>query len=281
VVTRSAAHIAPLTWVVVSWGHLGAWDKTAALHQLEVELATRAPNVSRPVRRGRPGPFTLAGVGRRSLIQTVPTGTTVTYAERILDYVWSVAPEGATNGELARHLGIRSQQTVYMLTQELMRAGRIRGERSGAIWVFHAAQETGTSMALGLARANDAPPRLALRRWPATCWPSITRLPSRRGQCPASPKRFDFVSPEKHVVGDAKYFTLVGGVGLPPAKFSIIAEHVWLLEKTGAPATFLVFGNDRQVPVRWLERYGELASAVTFYFLSDAGDLERLGGPCR
>jgi hypothetical protein len=61
-----------------------------------------------------------------------------------------------------------------------------------------------------------------------------------------------------HVVGDAKYFTRVGGVGLPPAKFSIIAEHVWLLEKTGAPTTFLVFGNDRQVPIRWLERYGDL-----------------------
>jgi hypothetical protein len=129
----------------------------------------------------------------------------VTYAERILDYLWSVAPEGATNGELARQLGIRSQQTVYMLTQELMRAGRIRGQRSGATWVFHAAEETATSPAMGLPRAND-----------------------------------------------------------------------------GLPATRLeVFGNDRQVPVRWLERYGELASAVTFYFLSDAGNLERLGGPNR
>jgi hypothetical protein len=205
----------------------------------------------------------------------------VTYAERILDYVWSVAPEGATNGELARHLGIRSQQTVYMLTQELMRAGRIRGERSGAIWVFHAAQETGTSMALGLARANDAPPATrfeALARHVLAVHYAVALPP---GSVPGVPKRFDFVSPEKHVVGDAKYFTLVGGLGLPPAKFSIIAEHVWLLEKTGAPAIFLVFGNDRQVPVRWLERYGELASAVTFYFLSDAGDLERLGGPCR
>src|SRR5216684_3013555 len=41
--------------------------------------------------------------GPRSLLKTAPTGPTVTYAEWILDYVWSVAPEGATNGELARH----------------------------------------------------------------------------------------------------------------------------------------------------------------------------------
>jgi hypothetical protein len=74
----------------------------------------------------------------KKLHQTARSGPTVTYAERILDYVWSVAPDGATNGELARHLGIRSHQTVYMLTQELMRAGRIRGQRSGTIWVFHA-----------------------------------------------------------------------------------------------------------------------------------------------
>jgi hypothetical protein len=98
---------------------------------------------------------------------------------------------------------------------------------------------------------------------------------------PGVPKRFDFVSADMHIVGDAKYFTRVGSVGLPPAKFSIITEHVWLLQKTEAPTTFLVFGNDRQVPMRWLERYPELASTVTFYFLSDAGDLERLGGPGR
>src|SRR5216683_3611430 len=95
---------------------------------------------------------------RRSLDKTAPTGPTMTYAERIVDYVWSVAPEGATNGELARHLGIRSQQTVYMLTQELMRAGRIRGQRSGTIWVFHAADEPGTSLMMGLARVTDGSP---------------------------------------------------------------------------------------------------------------------------
>jgi hypothetical protein len=79
-----------------------------------------------------------------------------------------------------------------------------------------------------------------------------------------------------HIVGDAKYFTLVHGQRLPLAKFSVIAEHVWLLEKTGAPATFLVFGNDRQVPELWLQRYGNLVAGVAFYFLTDWGDLEQL-----
>ena len=84
------------------------------------------------------------------------------------------------------------------------------------------------------------------------------------------------VSADCDIVGDAKYLTLVRGQRLPPAKFSVIAEHVWLLEKTGAPMTFLVFGNDRQVPELWLQRYGKLASGVSFYFLSDDGTLEAL-----
>lgn len=86
------------------------------------------------------------------------------------------------------------------------------------------------------------------------------------------------VSPDGNIVGDAKYYTLVRGKRLPPAKFSIIAEHVWLLEKTGAPTTFLVFGNERDVPMLWLERYGSLVSGVAFYFLTDNGGLEQIAG---
>ena len=90
------------------------------------------------------------------------------------------------------------------------------------------------------------------------------------------PKTFDFVSADSSIVGDAKYFTLVRGVGLPPAKFSVIAEHVWLLEKTGADRKFLVFGNDKRVPTEWLKRYGHQVKDVEFHFLSDRGRLERL-----
>jgi hypothetical protein len=100
--------------------------------------------------------------------------------------------------------------------------------------------------------------------------------PLKPGQMPGVHKEWDMVSPDGDIVGDAKYFTLVHGQRLPPAKFSVIGEHVWLLEKTYAPTTFLVFGNDRQVPELWLERYGSLVAGVSFYFLGDEGDLEQL-----
>jgi len=102
-----------------------------------------------------------------------------------------------------------------------------------------------------------------------------TRL--RKGRIPGVPKEFDMVSEDRKIVGDAKYLTMVRGKHLPPAKFSMIAEHVWLLEKCPASHKFLVFGNDSRVPREWLKRYGHLVNNVTFFFLDESTKkLERL-----
>ena len=90
------------------------------------------------------------------------------------------------------------------------------------------------------------------------------------------PKKFDFVSPDGRIVGDAKYLTLVRGEKLPPAKFMEIAGHVWLLEKVKAENRFLVFGNQRRVAEWWLEKYGHLATEVEFLFIDNDGNLEKL-----
>lgn len=90
------------------------------------------------------------------------------------------------------------------------------------------------------------------------------------------PKLFDLVSEDFNIVGDAKYYTMVRGKKLPPAKFSVISEHVWMLEKIDAETKFLVFGNDKRVPLEWLKRYGIFNNTVSFYYLSDNGKLELL-----
>lgn len=95
-------------------------------------------------------------------------------------------------------------------------------------------------------------------------------------QLPGVPKKFDMVSADGTVVGDAKCLTLVDRRRLPPAKFMEIAGHVWLLERVPARRRFLVFGNQRRVPEWWLEKYGDLVSSVEFYFLADDGTLEQL-----
>jgi hypothetical protein len=98
------------------------------------------------------------------------------------------------------------------------------------------------------------------------------------GPCslPGVRKAFDLVSEDGRIVGDAKYYTLVGGVRLPPAKFSTIAEYVWLLSQTSAEHRFLVFGNDRRVPEEWLKRYGRHTSGIDFFFLERTGELHLL-----
>lgn len=90
------------------------------------------------------------------------------------------------------------------------------------------------------------------------------------------PKLFDLVSLDRTIVGDAKYLSMVRGASIPPAKFSTIAEYIWLLEKTNAEKKFLVFGNDKRVPKEWLKRYGNLVSDVEFYFIDSNQKIERL-----
>jgi len=83
------------------------------------------------------------------------------------------------------------------------------------------------------------------------------------------PKTFDLVSSDENIVGDAKYFTMVRGEAIPPAKFSVISEYIWLLKKVPAKQKFLIFGNDRRVPIEYLKRYGHLVEEVEFFFLHD------------
>jgi hypothetical protein len=83
------------------------------------------------------------------------------------------------------------------------------------------------------------------------------------------PHQFDLVSPDRRIVGDAKWFK---NLATPAAKWSVIAEYVWLLQHlVGAQTRFIVFGQDREVPVRWLKRFGPLATDIEFYFLPSNG----------
>jgi len=90
------------------------------------------------------------------------------------------------------------------------------------------------------------------------------------------PKRFDMVSPNEDIVGDAKFLTLVHRTKTPPAKMMEICGHVWLLEKVDAKIRFLAFGNQRSVPEIWLEKYGGLVRNVEFYFIDAHGAVEKI-----
>jgi hypothetical protein len=161
-----------------------------------------------------------------------------TNVERVLDYLWSVSPNGATNAEIRVATGIQPHQQVYMITSELVRKGKIRSRKTGREWVFYVGETTEEVLSSpGKAHPGTTHPKLTaaqFEEFARRVFSQYFGVSLSEGQVPGVPKLFDFVSPDGSIVGDAKYFTLVGGRRLPPAKFSVIAEHVWLLEKTGA-----------------------------------------------
>jgi hypothetical protein len=90
---------------------------------------------------------------------------------------------------------------------------------------------------------------------------------------PGLSHQFDLVSLDARILGDAKWFK---NLAVPAAKWSVIAEYVWLLQHVGADRRFLVFGQDREVPQRWLTRFEPLIGEVEFYFLAERDGLSRL-----
>jgi len=204
-----------------------------------------------------------------------------TNKERVLEYVWAASPGGATNGEIQRETGITSHQQVYLLTRELMGPGWIQGEQRGREWVFWADEsvgaqlsspgETGPGEPYGGTRDSAAFAERAREAMSAHLG-----VPLAPGGIGGVPRVFELVSPDRNIAGCAVYYAPVQRQRLPPAKFSLIGERVWLLEKAGAQVAFLVFGYDRDVPLLWLKRYGHLAPNVQFYYLSDEGALEAL-----
>jgi hypothetical protein len=207
-----------------------------------------------------------------------------TRKESVLDYLWSIEPEPATNAQIRKATGILLHQTVYMLTQQLVREGLIHCEMRGREWFFWTDETLRTQSTPPDTAPHESAERLTPRAFEdlaRTVMSAYFGIPLVPGEVAGVQKRFDLISSDRKIAGDAKYYTRVGGERPPPAKFSSIAEHVWLLEKTDAPITFLIFGNDREVPVMWLKRYGNLISGVDFYFLTDDGELEHLAGPGR
>lgn len=84
-----------------------------------------------------------------------------TNVERVLDYLWSVSPNGAINAEVRVATGIQPHQQVYMITSELVRRGKIRSRKTGREWIFYIGETTEEVLSSpGKAHPGTTPPRL-------------------------------------------------------------------------------------------------------------------------
>lgn len=201
--------------------------------------------------------------------------------DRVLGYLASIAPRPATNADIVARTDIRPHQQVFQITKYLADKGKIASRQYGTVWEFWFVGPSappvinGTDIGAPSGSPSSSPPR-RFETAARAAMQAHYGQPFREGEIEGIPKRWDLLSADRQIVGDAKYYTMVGGERFPPAKMSVIAEHVWLLERTPAHEKFLVFGNDRRVPEVWLQRFGHLVKDVRFWFLEENGALDLL-----
>src|SRR5207244_9317307 len=119
-------------------------------------------------------------------------------------------------------------------TPQLLHQGRNRGALSGTIRVFHVAEEASTTLGTGPACTNDTTPAARFEALARRVLSDHYAVDLSPGLLPGVAKLFDFVSPDRRGLGDAKNFSLVGGVGVHPAELSIIPEQVQQVQQTNA-----------------------------------------------
>jgi hypothetical protein len=206
----------------------------------------------------------------------------VANADIVLSFIRRRGAGGVTNADIVSGTGIKPHQQVFQITRSLLKSGRIAGRLFGSEWRFYPEsvdRETKVSavQASAVADREDISPPSKFEELCRKVMSAYFKKELRPRHVARSAKKFDLVSNDDSVCGDAKYFTLVRGERLPSAKFSIISEHIWLLENSGISSRFLVFGNDPRVPALWLKKYGHIKRSVEFFFLSDDGQLEKIG----
>lgn len=86
-------------------------------------------------------------------------------------------------------------------------------------------------------------------------------------------KKFDLVSEDEEWIGDMKYYRMIP---TPAAKYSTIAEYVWLLQRTKAKHKFIVFGNSEELPKKWYNKHHELLDDVEFWFIDSKNAMKRI-----
>ena len=80
-------------------------------------------------------------------------------------------------------------------------------------------------------------------------------------------KKFDIVSNDEKFIGDVKFHKNI--IKTPSGKLATVSEYVWLLQKTNAEHKFIVFGGTKDIPQKWMKRYGALIEDVKFYFFEN------------
>ena len=90
-------------------------------------------------------------------------------------------------------------------------------------------------------------------------------------------KKFDFVDIKNKIVGDAKFYSFTKGGNRPSAKFSILNEYVWLLQKLpNSWKKFLVIGTDSNLVKKYVREYKPWLENITIFYSDGKSILNKI-----
>jgi len=90
-------------------------------------------------------------------------------------------------------------------------------------------------------------------------------------------KRFDFVDIKNKIVGDAKYYSFTKSGNRPSAKFSILNEYIWLLQKLPKPwRKFIVIGKDKSLVEKYVKEYKPWLENVMIFYSDGKSVLKKI-----
>ncbi len=94
-------------------------------------------------------------------------------------------------------------------------------------------------------------------------------------------KNFDLVNKEKGIVGDIKYYSMTKGGNMPSAKFSILNEYAWLMQRLEISTKqkwkkVFVIGPDVNMIQKYIKTYENGLDDIEIYYCSVNGQINRM-----
>ena len=148
----------------------------------------------------------------------------MTAADKILNYLISIYPQSATNSDIGHATGIKPHQQVFQVTRTLAEDGKINRYRSGREWNFVALSKTPQIALFSLpvnlplsTQSTSMTPR-KFENFARQTFSQYFNTPLAPGKAAEVDKEWDMISADGNIIGDAKFYKLVGGKRKPPAK---------------------------------------------------------------
>jgi hypothetical protein len=141
----------------------------------------------------------------------------MTNRDRVIEFLRRVAPDEASNADILSGVGIKPHQQIFRITNQLVSEGLIRGRKLGKEWVFTwGGGPPPERFSMNPLKVEPTPKVLSgiyvtaidFGRQAQVALSCHFGAALKAGEVPPVPKRFDLISRDRTIVGDAKFLHL-------------------------------------------------------------------------